>query len=294
MGLNLKSIASDALEYGTLFGGQIVGADKDAKAVADANQKNYANVKEANEWTERMSNTAYQRVMEDMRKANLNPMLAFSQGGASTPQMQAATEQVVPKGERSRQVSKALSETASTAMQAKSFSNQQQAHSSMMDLQSSQSQQQTSQAKLNQQSVVTAQTQAKLNNANAKKSAVEALESEARTKTNLDRNDREAEGWHYDKQVKKVNAEWAETEKQIDNATGVLNTISGFIPGTGGRYSGPYRGQTDFPTGNTGSRHSGYGSPTSTGSGNSARTQNSNYKVNKGKDVRSTSFKIED
>ena len=34
---------------------------------------------------ERMSGTAYQRAMDDMRKAGLNPMLAFDKGGASTP-----------------------------------------------------------------------------------------------------------------------------------------------------------------------------------------------------------------
>lgn len=85
-----------------IIGGAVSGianmgaAAINAESQRDTNQANIQSAREQMNFQNNMSSTAYQRAVLDMKGAGLNPALAYSQGGASSPSGAMATS-VAPR-----------------------------------------------------------------------------------------------------------------------------------------------------------------------------------------------------
>lgn len=154
---------------GGIVGG-IMGNDAAADAARENREFQARQAEQQMDFQERMSSSAYTRASADMKRAGLNPMLAYSQGGASSPAGASGSGSMAP-------VSDVLGKGISSAIEARRLAKELKATDSQTDLNNAIAKTQAAQTELNKASAKTAEL-----NQRVLKAEIPAVEAESRNR----------------------------------------------------------------------------------------------------------------
>lgn len=139
------------------------------------NAASQANAREQMAFQEKMSSTAYQRSTKDMKAAGINPMVAYQQGGASSPGGAAGTVQGAKM--EAAHMENAVGKGVSTAIEAATLAKEIKAASINNKLGEASTEAKTTEAQLNVNSAKTQKATAERINAE-----IPAIEAEAKAR----------------------------------------------------------------------------------------------------------------
>lgn len=167
--------------------GGLIGAGIGAAGASEANQANMEMAREQMAFQERMSNTAVQRQVADLRAAGINPMLASNLGGASSPGGASAVMQNVTAG-----VGEAVSNSAQKFYTIKSMQNDIKLQKKAIEEKEA--------------GIQVANSVAALNSANALKSRAELIGTELRNIISKEEFEYNKTLWKHNKNIMQDNA----------------------------------------------------------------------------------------
>ena len=204
--------------WGALLGGALaglgsIGAGAMASSAQDnANEMNREQAEKNREFQAYMSNTAYQRAATDMKYAGINPIMAYSQGGASSPSGSTA-QMIAADG-----MAEGIKGAAGSAMQAAALNKEMEQKDATIELNKAQADVAKTQVDLNESSALSIQK-----DINRKTVENRMLDETEKTYGKGQRNERHQLDIDYKMQ------DYDNTMKRLNDALGAANSAASVL-----------------------------------------------------------------